>query len=102
MKTLASATQFEHVLRDFDVLDIVEILPFRADFVGVPQQRSHQAIAQRIERDDVLTVVADVREADPEAACFRRPKAPRGANKTRRFVGIGPRSLVGIGAWLDS
>jgi choline dehydrogenase-like flavoprotein len=31
---------------------------------------------------------ADVREADPEAACFRCPKTPSGANKTSRFVGI--------------
>jgi hypothetical protein len=27
-------------------------------------------------------------EADPEATCFRRPKAPRRANKTSSFVGI--------------
>jgi hypothetical protein len=36
----------------------------------------------------VGAAVADVREANPEAACFRRPKAPRRANKTSRFVGI--------------
>jgi hypothetical protein len=41
-----------------------------------------------IKEQTVSGLVADVREANREAACFRRPKAPRRANKTSRFVGI--------------
>ena len=48
--------EIEHVLGDFDVLDIVEIFRFGAHFVGIPQQRSHQALVERLERDDVLAV----------------------------------------------
>ena len=48
--------EIEHVLGDFDVLDLVEILVFGSDFVGVAQQRPHQPLVERLERDDVLTV----------------------------------------------
>ena len=48
--------EIEHVLGDFHVLDVVEIFGRIADFVGIAQQRSHQALVQRLERDDVLAV----------------------------------------------
>jgi hypothetical protein len=36
--------QIEHVLCHFDVLDIVEILLLTSHFVGISQQRAHQAL----------------------------------------------------------
>ena len=48
--------EIEHVLGDFDVLDVVEILCLRAHFVWVAQQRSHQSLVQRLQRYDVLAI----------------------------------------------
>src|SRR5258705_6504496 len=39
----------KHVLGDFDVLDVVEIFVRRTHFVRIAQQRSHQALVERIE-----------------------------------------------------
>jgi hypothetical protein len=48
--------QVQHVLGDFDVLDLVEILFLAARFVRVAQQRGQEPLLQRLERDDVLPV----------------------------------------------
>jgi hypothetical protein len=34
--------EIKHVLRDFDVLDLVEILTLASNFVGIAQQRADQ------------------------------------------------------------
>ena len=48
--------EIEHVLGDFDVLDLVEILRLAAHLVGIAQQRADQPLLHRLERDDVLAV----------------------------------------------
>ncbi len=48
--------EVEHVLGDFDVLDLVEVLLLGADLVGVAQQRTDETLLQRLERDNVLAV----------------------------------------------
>jgi hypothetical protein len=48
--------QVEHVLRDFDVLNIVGILCLRAHFVGVAQQCTHQSLVEGFKCDDVFAV----------------------------------------------
>jgi hypothetical protein len=48
--------EIKHVLGDFDVLDIVEILRLAAHFVRVAQQRADEAFVKRFEGDDVLAV----------------------------------------------
>ena len=48
--------EIEHVLGDLDVLDVVEIFLLAAHLVRVAQQRAHQALAERLQRDDVLAV----------------------------------------------
>ena len=48
--------EIQHILGDLHVLDLVEIIPLAAHLVGVTQQRSHQALAERFERDDMLAV----------------------------------------------
>ena len=47
-------SEIEHVLGDFDVLDVVEMFLLGAHFVGVAEQRAHQPLVQRLERDDVF------------------------------------------------
>src|ERR1700681_3162543 len=42
--------QIKHVLRDFHVLDLVEIFLLVPDFVGVSQERPHQTVLQRLQR----------------------------------------------------
>ena len=56
MRVSAPSTSPATILRDFDVLDLVEILVFRTDFVGVSQQRPHQPLVQRFERNNVLAI----------------------------------------------
>jgi hypothetical protein len=48
--------QIQHVLGDFDILDLVKILVRAADLVRIAQQRSDEPLLQRLERDDVLAV----------------------------------------------
>jgi hypothetical protein len=48
--------EIEHVLGDFDVLDVVEILLRIAHFIRISQQRPHQALVEWLERDDVFAV----------------------------------------------
>ena len=48
--------EIEHVLGDFDVLDVVEIFVRRTHFVRIAQQRPHQALVKRLKRDDVLAI----------------------------------------------
>ena len=45
----------QHILGDFDVLDLVEIFLRIADFVGVAQQRAHQSLIERLQCDDMFT-----------------------------------------------
>ncbi len=40
--------QIKHVLRNFPVLDFVEVFLLVADFVGVSQERPHQTLLQRL------------------------------------------------------
>ena len=44
----------EHVLRQFHVLDIIEILGFGSHLVGVAQKHANEALPHRFECDDVL------------------------------------------------
>jgi hypothetical protein len=46
--------QVEHVLRNFHVLDFVKVFLLAADFVGIPEERSHQTLVERLKGDDVL------------------------------------------------
>src|SRR5262249_31535807 len=46
--------EIEHVLGDFDVLDLVKIFVLGTDFIGIAQQRADQPLAQRFEGDNVL------------------------------------------------
>ena len=48
--------EIQHVLGDLHVLDVVEIFLLAAHLVGVAQQRAHQALVERLQRDDVLAV----------------------------------------------
>ena len=48
--------QIKHILGDLHVLDIIEIFRLAAHLVGVAQQRSHQPLVERLQRDDVLAV----------------------------------------------
>jgi hypothetical protein len=48
--------EFEHVLRDLHVLDVIEIFFWIANFVRVAQQRPHQTLVERFQRDDVLPI----------------------------------------------
>lgn len=53
--------EIEHVLRDFDVLDLVEILLLGADFMEVARERADEPPVERFERDDVLAFVSTTR-----------------------------------------
>src|SRR3954468_23591093 len=46
--------QVEHILRNFYVLDVVEVFLLVADFVRIADQRPHKAFPQRLQADDVL------------------------------------------------
>ncbi|OIQ69600.1 hypothetical protein GALL_487970 [mine drainage metagenome] len=48
--------EIQHIPGDLHVLDVVEILLFAAYLVRVAQQRAHQALAERLQRDDVFAV----------------------------------------------
>ncbi len=48
--------EIQHVLGDFHVLDVFEIFLLAAHFVGIAQQRAHQALVERFQRDDVFAV----------------------------------------------
>jgi hypothetical protein len=43
-----------HILRNFHVLDLVEVFFFVSDFVGVSKERPHKTLVQRLQSDDVL------------------------------------------------
>ena len=53
-----------HVLGDFDVLDLVEILFLRANFVGVAQQRADQALVQGVIVGNSIRLVSAVESGD--------------------------------------
>ena len=46
--------QLHHVLRNFLILDVAEVLVFLAHFIRISQRHPEQALAARFERDDVL------------------------------------------------
>src|SRR6266404_2206052 len=46
--------QIKHILRNFHVLDLVEVFLLVPNYVGVPQKRAHQTFARRLQADDVL------------------------------------------------
>jgi hypothetical protein len=46
--------QVEHILRDFLVGNIVEILLLLPHFVGIAQRHAEHTVAARFERDDML------------------------------------------------
>jgi hypothetical protein len=48
--------EVEHVLGDFDVLDLVEIFGRIADFVWIAQQGADQPLVHRLQSNDVLAV----------------------------------------------
>jgi hypothetical protein len=48
--------KIKHVPGDFDVLNIVETLVCGTDFVGTAQQRPHQPLVERLQRDDVFAI----------------------------------------------
>jgi len=48
--------EVEHMLGDFNVLDLVRILLLRSHFVRVAQQRADPTLVEWLKRDDVLSV----------------------------------------------
>jgi hypothetical protein len=48
--------EVEHILRDFHILDLIEVFPLGADLVGVTQQHTDEPLVHRFESDDVFAV----------------------------------------------
>jgi hypothetical protein len=46
--------QVEHILRDLFLGDIVKVIRFLSNLVGIAQGDAEQALAARLQRDDVL------------------------------------------------
>src|SRR5262245_23803079 len=51
--------EIEHVLRDFDILNLVEIFLLRAQFIWIAQDRTDQSLVEWFERNDVFEVRED-------------------------------------------
>ncbi|MET4243276.1 hypothetical protein ABIB07_006535 [Bradyrhizobium sp. RT10b] len=104
--------EVEHVLGDFDVLDLVEVLLLGSDLVGIAQQRTDETFLQRFERDNVLAAALRQGRRDSEGRCHpplssggaledadadRRQEAGKGSGRKE----AGGRSTAEVGLGTD-
>jgi hypothetical protein len=52
-------SEIEHFLRDFHILDVIEVLVFVSHLVRVAEEHSHEPLIEGLQSDDVIAARED-------------------------------------------